>query len=239
MKNFITTRKTAEEYLRFVNGWNDPNPEPVLKEYDGITVVRDDLLPAGSKQRFIDYMIGHNDNVGEWVYGSSPRVGYGQVSLAYVASQYGKKSTVFVAKSTELHPNSAKAKKFGAKIIQVPMGFMKVCEARAREYVKENNIRSLVPFGLADGTVFGSIISVARSLPFTPDEGWEVWTVAGSGVLNRGLQLAWPKAKFFMISVGHNLTKEEIGCATMIRHPLKFAQQCKIKNRPPFRNHPF
>jgi len=37
-----------------------------------------------------------------------------------------------------------------------------------------------------------------------------------------------------MISVGHTLSKEEIGRATMIRHPLKFAQKCKPNDRPPF-----
>ncbi len=199
--------KTAEEYLSTVRGWVDCEPEPVLKKYEHITVLRDDLLPAGSKSRFLDRLIGGTISVKEWVYGSSPR------------------------EANELHPNSLKAKKFGAKIIQVPMGFMTVCEARAREYVAKDPLRKLVPFGLADDTVYGSIIKVARSLDFVPDE---VWTVAGSGVLNRGLQLAWPKAKCFMVSVGHTLSKEEIGRAKMIKHPLKFAQKCKPDNRPPF-----
>ncbi len=223
--------KTAEEYLSTVRGWVDCEPEPVLKKYEHITVLRDDLLPAGSKSRFLDRLIGGTISVKEWVYGSSPRVGYGQVSLAYVSSKWKKKSTMFLAEANELHPNSLKAKKFGAKIIQVPMGFMTVCEARAREYVAKDPLRKLVPFGLADDTVYGSIIKVARSLDFVPDE---VWTVAGSGVLNRGLQLAWPKAKCFMVSVGHTLSKEEIGRAKMIKHPLKFAQKCKPDNRPPF-----
>jgi hypothetical protein len=225
----------ADEYLKLVENWKDPNPTPVLEQHEGIWVVRDDLLPAGAKSRFLDVLI-NDPNVNEWVYGSSPRVGYGQVSLAYVACKYGKFSTVFVPASKEMHPNSVKAQSFGAKVIQVPTGFMKVCEARARAYI--NDIRmegsgqpQLVPFGLDAPSVMGSIIKVARSLPIVPDE---VWTVAGSGTLSRGLQLAWPNANVHMVSVGHKLTPEEIGRGQMIRHALKFEQACKKGDLPPF-----
>lgn len=224
--------RNAEYYLSLVKDWEDPFPPPVLQSYEGIIVVRDDLLRVGSKSRFCDKLIGENKEVKEWVYGSSPRVGFGQVSLAYICKTYKKKCAIFIAEANELHPNTKLAKHFGAKIVQVPMGFLKVTEARAREYVAEDpENRKLVPFGLADDTVYGSIIKVARSLPYTPEE---VWTVAGSGVLNRGLQLAWPKAKCHMVSVGHKLTNEEIGRGNCILHPLKFAQECKKIKRPPF-----
>ena len=222
---------TAEDYLATVKGWEDPMPEPVLEGYEGITVVRDDLLTAGSKARFLDVLISRNRDVQEWIYGASPRVGYGQVSLAFVASKYDKRSTVFLPESKELHPNSKKAEDLGAKIVQVSTGFMGVCMARARAYLQTVENARLVPFGLADDTVYGSIIKVARDLPFLPEI---VVTVAGSGVLNRGLQLAWPDAEFYAVSVGHKLTDEERGRATVIRHPLKFAQQCKKDKRPPF-----
>ncbi len=222
---------TAEEYLATVAEWVDPMPAPVLMEYEGVMVVRDDLLPAGSKARFIDQMIRRADHVQEWVYGASPRVGYGQISLAYVAGKYGKRSTVFVPKANALHVNSERAIAMGAQVIEVPTGFMGVCEARARDYISKTPGAAHVPFGLADETVFGSIIKVARTLSFVPDE---VWSVAGSGVLNRGLQLAWPSAACFAVSVGHVLTTEERGRATIVRHPLKFAQACKPVDRPPF-----
>lgn len=224
--------KSVSEYLSLVKDWEDPFPTPVLEIHQGVTVVRDDLLKVGSKSRFCDKMIGENKQVKEWVYGSSPRVGFGQVSLAWICKTYKKKCTVFIAKGNELHKNTALAKHFGAKIVEVPMGFLKVTEARAREYVAEDpNNRCLVPFGLADDTVTGSIIKVAQSLDVNPQE---VWSVAGSGVLNRGLQLAWPNAKFNMVSVGHKLTTEEIGKANCIIHPLKFAQACKKSDLPPF-----
>ena len=49
----------SEELLELVKDWEDPWPDPVIQDYDGIKVVRDDLLTAGSKIRFIDYYICH------------------------------------------------------------------------------------------------------------------------------------------------------------------------------------
>lgn len=228
----LDNSKQIEAYLSLVKDWEDPNPSPVLEDHNGITVVRDDLLGAGAKIRFIDYMIKHTPKgVKEWVYGSSPRWGYGQISLSYVSKKYKKKCTLFLPESKEWHQNTQRAIDYGAQAIKVPVGFMTVTEARSREYIAKTPGSRLVPFGLADDTVYGSIIKVARNLPYVPDE---VWTVAGSGTLNRGLQMAWPHAKFHMISVGHVLTNEEIGIAEVFRHPLKFAQQCKKKELPPF-----
>ena len=45
------------ELLDLVKDWEDPNPKVVIEEYDGIKVVRDDLLHHGSKIRFIDKFI--------------------------------------------------------------------------------------------------------------------------------------------------------------------------------------
>ena len=36
------------ELLDLVKDWEDPNPKVVIEEYDGIKVVRDDLLHHGS-----------------------------------------------------------------------------------------------------------------------------------------------------------------------------------------------
>jgi hypothetical protein len=220
-----------EDYLRTVEGWSDPNPAPWLVDHEGVLVVRDDVIPGGSKSRFIDHLISRATDVDEWVYGNSPRWGYGQLALSHVCRLYGKKNTVFLAASNELHPNSALAAEWGTQIIGVPLGFMTVCAARARAYVNEGHGRRQVPFGLAHETVYGSIIKVARSIPVVPDE---VWTVAGSGTLNRGLQMAWPDAEIHAIEVGHKLTDEEIGRAIVHKYETPFAKKCKKELWPPF-----
>ena len=62
--------ETDEDYLELVKDWTDPYPTPQLIEHDGVLVVRDDMLNAGSKVRFIDYLIGSNKDINEWVFGS-------------------------------------------------------------------------------------------------------------------------------------------------------------------------
>jgi hypothetical protein len=126
------------------------------------------------------------------------------------------------------------ARDLGARIIKVAerQGRDPARLKKALEYIAQDpKNRRLVPFGFAEPTVFGSIIKVARALPFVPDE---VWTVAGSGTLNRGLQLAWPEANCYAVSVGHTLKSWERGSAEIILHPLEFEQACKNEDRPPF-----
>ena len=48
---------SVEKLLDMVSDWEDPNPPLIIKEYDGIKVVRDDLLNYGSKIRFVDKYI--------------------------------------------------------------------------------------------------------------------------------------------------------------------------------------
>ena len=41
-------KESAEEYLRSIGNWKDPNPAPVLEMHEDVIVVRDALLGAGS-----------------------------------------------------------------------------------------------------------------------------------------------------------------------------------------------
>ena len=97
----------SEEYLSLVKDWVDPWPEPVIKNYDGINVVRDDLLNAGAKVRFVDYFIKTLPiNIKEVVYGACPANGYAQISLPIVCNRYDKKTVLFMAERSmdKLHP---------------------------------------------------------------------------------------------------------------------------------------
>ena len=79
----------AEDYLELVSDWSDPYDPPMLVNHDDVIVVRDDVLPAGSKIRFIDKLIRDTD-CEEWVFGGSNKVGWGPISLAYVCQKYNK-----------------------------------------------------------------------------------------------------------------------------------------------------
>ena len=62
----------------------------------------------------------------------------------------------------------------------------------------------------------------------------EVWTVMSSGVLSRGLQLAWPDfQKVYGVRIGHNTTERERGRAETFLSKYKFNQECKVNEREP------
>ena len=198
----ISTLFEDEEYD--LGDWKDPNPNPIVEHHKGFLVVRDDLLGGGSKVRFADYLISSNPEVEEWVYGSSPATGYAQISLSHLCRKYGKNAVIFMAKRSmdKLHDYQLRAIEDGAIMHWVPNGMLSVTEKRARDYVAEDpNRRRLLPIGFDHPTVVASIARVARSMDVDPSE---VWTVGSSGTLTRGLQLAWPRASFHCVRVGHS-----------------------------------
>lgn len=232
---------TAHDYLSLIGDWQDPLPTPHLEEHDGVLVVRDDLLGAGSKVRFLDYLIGHdpsNTDVREWVFGSCPATGYAQISLPVVCERYQKKAVLFMAQRdpSKFHPYQHRGLALGADYRWVPNGMLSVTQKRARDYANDDPVhRRVLPLGLEHPTVIASIIRVARSLPIVPDV---VWTVGSSGTLSRGLQLAWPDAEVHVVSVGHTMTDHERGRAILHRSPYKFDKPVRPEDAPPFPSAP-
>ena len=203
-------------------------PSPVITEHDGIQVVRDDLLKGGTKRRAFNYYVASLPDVEEFVY-ASPRQGYAQLSLAYSCRDLGKKCTVTVPKG-ERYWLTNEAERIGANVIEVPMGYLTNIQHKAKLYCRENNAH-LIPFGGDHPIIIEAMKTTALILGINPKE---VWTVISSGVLSRGLQLAWPDAKIYGVQIGHNTTKQEMGRAECYRSKYKFQQECKKDERPPF-----
>ena len=196
------------------------NP-PLIQEIDNVLVVRDDTLPSGTKRRALPVLMKASP---EYVY-ASPVYGYAQVALAHVARESGKRATVFCAQRTVRHARTLEAQAAGARIIEVPCGYLSVLKARARQYCAVTGAE-LLPFGLDTPAFIEALSDVARGLNVNPHE---VWTVAGSGVLSRALQMAWPGARFFAVQVG---AVPNAGRAQVIKAPEWFEQDAKL--RPPF-----
>lgn len=194
---------------------------PVLEERNGITIVRDDLVPGGTKARVLPSIMGAAK---EYVY-ASPVSGYAQLALATVARDLGKQATIFCAARKERHRLTIEAAARGARIVEVPVGYMTVVRKRALEYCRLHGAQ-LLPFGLDTPAFIDGLADVARALPVQPTE---VWTVAGSGVLTRALQLAWPDAEFYAVRIG---AEPNAGRASILQAPEKFDQDAKL--RPPF-----
>ena len=240
--NFDFLTDSSDEYLQLITGWEDPYPAPVLELHNGIYVVRDDMLDAGTKIRGADYLIGHcskHRNIKEWVYGSCPATGYAQISLPFLCNRYAKKAVIFMAERgmDKLHAYQKKGIELGVDYRWVPDGMLNVTKKRAKDYVAEDpTTRALLPIGLEHPTVFACFMKVARSLPIVPNH---VWSIGSSGTLSRSLQLAWPNAEVHVVSSGgHNMNSREIGRA--IFHPSKYKwnQRVKHSEMPPFPSAP-
>lgn len=204
-------------------------PNPIVERHGRFWVVRDDLLPGGTKRRFLYRFLSAQPNVKEWVY-ASPRVGYAQVALAHVTKDLGIKGTVVLPKGKHFHLTT-EAISLGANIIEVPMGFLTHIQHVAKKYVEETEGSQLLPFGLDHPVIVDEISRVANTLPIKPKE---VWTCISSGVLSRGLQKAWPDAKVYGVLTGHGTSDKERGRAEVIKSKYKFNQKCKLNEKPPF-----
>lgn len=200
---------------------------PIEIMHEGIAVVRDDLLPGGTKTRFIRRLF---EAVDELVY-ASPCEGGAQTAIATVAAEFGKRATIFVPKRTTPHPRAFMAKRLGAKILQVPAGRLNVIQARARAYAEARGA-FLAPFGLHVPEAEEIIAGAARQIE-APDE---FWCASGSGVLYRSLAKAWPAARGNVVQIGRKLAPSDVPGAKVWVYPLEFGKEAPV--RPPFPSDP-
>jgi len=122
-----------------------------MKKDQKLFVVRDDVLPGGTKQRaIIPYLQGlQKKGFNHFIY-LSHFCGFAQISFAHGCKVLGLKSTIFTTKdlNNKLHSNTLIAQKYGAEI--------KVCasldqaEYEAQEYFETNLRNHLIPTGFND-----------------------------------------------------------------------------------------
>ena len=98
-----------------------------IEQHKGVNVLRDDLLTGGTKSILIPSIIG--DDL-EYVY-ASPVYGGFQIALSAYCQSVNKKATIFCAKRKEMHPNTLKCIEYGAKVVEVPYGYLTVVEKHA------------------------------------------------------------------------------------------------------------
>lgn len=194
-----------------------PLPSPILETHNGIQVVRDDLLPGGTKTRiFRDLM--ERSSAGEFVY-AGPAFGAAQIALAAVAYQLCRQATLFVPWRSTKSRYTAEAESYGAKVIEVRPGYLSVLQSRAKSYAADRDA-CLVPFG--GGIESRAITDAAEALSIEPSE---VWCAGGSGTLALSLRAAWPKARLNIVKVGKDLPAIE--GATVHDAGVPFAQETR------------
>jgi hypothetical protein len=202
--------------------------DPVVEQQTAdVFVVRDDLIFGGTKRCFADQLIGGNDEV---VY-ASPAYGGAQIAIACSARELGVLATIFVAKRKTLHPRTAEALNAGAKIVQVPTGYLTNVQSKARKYCELTGA-TLLPFGLETELAFNAIADRARTVAQIVGPLDEVWAASGSGVLIRGLQGGLNANRFVAVQIGKRLEPRDVGRATVKVYPVAFEKDSLRK--PPF-----
>ncbi len=168
----LVVRKVVKEELKPILKEIKQSSKPIIKEHDGIKVVRDDLLDGGTKRRAFNVFVESFPDVQEWVY-ASPREGYAQLSLAYACHDLGKKATVTVPKGKH-NWLTTEAIRLGCNIIEVPMGYLTNIQAKARYYVEENEGAQLIPFGGDHPIIIDAMRNAALSLDIEPPKDFKV-----------------------------------------------------------------
>ena len=223
----VSSRQEAKEYyLSLAENWEDPNPAPVVETYEGVRVVRDDLI-TGSKVRGGDCLISSlNQRTVVYV---QPRTGLAGVSLLDVAKRHNKRIKLFMPSSKRISHHQACCIERGADFEFHRIAAMPNLNKIAKDWADKNEDAYFIPLGLKHEKVTAGIVKVASQIP----EPEEVWTVISTGVLHRALQIAWPNAKFHAVAVARNMKAGETGHGNIISAPEPFTTPIK-EGLPPF-----
>ena len=195
--------------------------------HDGIHVVRDDMIPGGTKRRFVDgFVTGPQE---EFVY-ATPAYGGAQIALAIATRAAGKRCTIFVAKRGALHPRTIEAQRAGAKIMEIPYGYLSNITGKARAYCAQSGA-FMIPHGFDTLDARSQLAAAALTVRRTHGIFDEVWCVAGSGTLMRSIQQAALGRRYVAVAVRRK-TPNVGAAAELIIHPQEFG--CDARMPPPF-----
>jgi hypothetical protein len=202
-----------------------------IEVHNGIHVLRDDLLPGGTKSILMPSMIGEDD---EYVY-ASPVYGGFQIALSAYCKSIGKQATIFCARRKSLHPNTLKCIELGAKVMEVKGGYLVVVEKYAKDYCALTGAKKLV-FGANTKANKGLIADRCRqAMAAMGGEPDEIWCAIGSGTLVKSILAATTTAQVHGVQVGQAFTEHHPRLTVHI-YPQDFASVSK--HRAPFPSMP-
>ena len=203
-----------------------------IEKHNGVDVLRDDLLPGGSKSRFLPNLIKNSKEV---VFGG-PFCGGAPLCLAVYGQKMNIKVTLFYAKRKVLHRNQVKALECGATIYQVPFGYMTNVQSKAKKYCEDTGA-TFLPLGFDVPEAVTPFTDSMKEVKRLHGHYDEIWVANGSGMLTRCLAEALPQSQIKSVVVGlrsRNSKQDYASNVELIYCPYKFEQDCKII--PPFKS---
>jgi hypothetical protein len=216
---------TKEQYLEMIGDFKSSFPDPIVEDYDGIKVVREDLIDVGSKARAGEALIAKCES--DTIVYVQPRFGFAGVSLTKLCKMYNKKLVLFFTSSKEVSEHQASCIENGCDYHFHRIAAMPNLNLIAKKWASENNAY-FIPLGLKHPLVTAMFIKTADKIK----EPESFWTAFSTGVLNRALQIAWPNSKANGLAVARNIHTGERGRANIIGHYQSFSQNSKTM--PPY-----
>lgn len=211
-----------------------------------VIVIRDDLLGAGTKQRYLPLYLSHPkfDDVTEFVYAGSSK-GFGQIGLAYAAKLLGKKATIFVQDyGRDDTVQTKRARTLGATIKGPYRKTITELKKIASSYIKASPNRA---WGLATDSresdavlllsaqiraAFDASVKTRKSLRTNPGR---VFVVGGTAIIYTALKRAMPDKKFVIVQVGKKIWDDQVfeGDEVFVS-PYKFNEVPSTDRRPSY-----
>lgn len=202
---------------------------PILEKHDRFWVVRDDLIPGGTKQIVLRNMLPELEET-HFVYTASV-YGKGGPALAFACAELGYKCTLFIAKST-FKPDWIEAvKAIGTRLIWTDAIPVTEIEPMAWQYALQNDAFCL-PLGFSSEQFHTHLIAYAQKLPFQPKE---IWCPVVSGTMAHALESAFPDAVLNGVAVVKN--HDYRGFGQIHSAPEKFTRGAAIP--PPYPSWPY
>jgi hypothetical protein len=198
----------------------------VIETYNGVSVLRDDLLPGGTKSVILPHILDKDKRC--YVY-ASPVYGGMQIALAAYCRSIGKQAVIFCAKRKTPHANSLRVKAEGGVVYQVPYGYLSHTQKKAREYARDNNAQ-LIEFGgnypIAIKAISERMRQVSDRLGREPDI---IYCTAGSGTLLRGIIAGTNAARIVAVQVGAEVGNPLPDRVTIKKYHKPFEKESTIK----------
>lgn len=226
-----------DAYLKLTEGFVSLLPEIIIKEHEGVKVVREDLsVIGGTKSRAGEFLISQTKK-NTLVY-VVPRVGHAGIAIIELAKLYNKEVIFFMPACKEISDHQAHIISMGPKdVIFERIAAMPNLNKIAKKYADQNGYEFL-PFGLNHPYTIAGFVRTCEELLKNYSEPEELWSVVSTGVLTRGLQIGFQNTKMKGVCVARNMKHGELGRTEIISEPLAFLKNEKQCNLPEFNTVP-
>ena len=229
--------QNRETYLELTKNFKSLLPDIIIKEHEGIKVVREDLsLKGGTKSRAGEFLMSQvNKSTVVYVV---PRVGHAGVAIMELSKLYNKDVIFFMPACKEISDHQSAIIDMGPKNVEfVRIPAMPNLNRIAKKYADQNGYEFL-PFGLNHPYTIAGFVRTCENILKNYNEPEELWSVVSTGVLTRGLQIGFPNTKMKGVAVARNMKRGELGRTEIISEPLPFTTDEKPLNLPPFNTVP-